>query len=86
MEKKQKPKEESVFRPLQLAFNLGYLIAVPLVFFALIGRYLDKNYQSSPIFLLIGIFIAFGVSCYFIYNKVIKIYAELESFDKNDKK
>ncbi|MFA4930357.1 MAG: AtpZ/AtpI family protein [Patescibacteria group bacterium] len=85
MAEKPNSKSESVFQPLQLALNLGYMIALPLVILALVGRYLDKIYQTSPIFLLIGLFIAFGISCYYVYRKVIKIYSNLEITSSKDK-
>lgn len=61
------------FRVLGLVFDLGYTIAVPLIFFALGGRFLDKKLESSPLFLLIGIFAALAVSGYGIYKKIKQI-------------
>jgi F0F1-type ATP synthase assembly protein I len=63
---------------LSIATQLGFTIAIPLVVLAFIGRYLDRLYDSSPLFLLIGLFIAFGLSSYAIWQKTSSIYADLE--------
>lgn len=52
-----------------LAWELGYLIAVPLVVLALVGRFVDKKYGTSPWFLLAGIVLSILVSSYAVYNK-----------------
>lgn len=58
---------------IQLAWELGYAIAVPLVLLALGGRFLDKKLDSSPWFLIAGILISIAISSYIVYKKVIKI-------------
>lgn len=60
-------------RVLGLVFDLGYTIAVPLILFALGGRFLDNKLESSPLFLLIGIFAALTASGYGIYKKIKNI-------------
>ncbi len=57
-----------------LVFELGYTIAVPLVLFALGGRFLDKHLGTSPLFLLVGIFLSLMGSSYLIY-KIIRKYS-----------
>ncbi len=68
--------EKSPFRPLALAWELGYTIAIPLVALALGGRFLDKNFDTSPIFLLVGIFVSILISSFLIYRKTKKILSE----------
>ncbi len=68
--------EKSFFRPLALAWELGYTIAIPLVALALGGRFLDKSFDTSPIFLLIGIFVSIFISSFLIYRKTKKILSE----------
>ncbi|MBI4034014.1 MAG: AtpZ/AtpI family protein [Candidatus Brennerbacteria bacterium] len=63
----------SDFRPLVLAWELGYTIAIPLVGLALLGRFLDKSFGTSPLFLLIGIFVSILVSSFLVYRKTKKI-------------
>jgi ATP synthase protein I len=70
-EKKQKP--DSSWSSLGLAWELGYTIAVPLVLFALIGRFLDKKLGTSPFLLLAGILISIGVTSWLVYKKTREI-------------
>ncbi|MFA6183556.1 MAG: AtpZ/AtpI family protein [Parcubacteria group bacterium] len=56
-----------------LAFELGYIVAIPIVLLALGGRMLDKKLDSSPWFLLSGIIISIIVSTYWIYKKTSAI-------------
>lgn len=67
-----KDKKNANFWPMaSLAWELGYLIAVPLVVFTLAGRFLDKKLGSSPWLLLGGVFFSLAVSSYMVYKKII---------------
>lgn len=68
----------SAFTALSLAWELGYLIAIPLIIFALLGRWLDKIYNTSPLFLLIGLFFSLIITSVFVYQKTIKMTAEFD--------
>ncbi len=70
-EKNQKP--DSSWSALGLAWELGYMIAIPLVLFALIGRFLDKKLGTSPFLLLAGILISIGVTSWLVYRKTREI-------------
>jgi F0F1-type ATP synthase assembly protein I len=70
-EKNQKP--DSSWSSLGLAWELGYTIAVPLVLFALAGRFLDKKLGTSPFLLLAGILISIGVTSWLVYKKTKEI-------------
>ena len=73
------PSEKSNFyKTISLAWELGYTIAVPLVVFAFLGRFLDKKYESSPIVLLSGIFLAMMISGFLVFKKTKKIMEESE--------
>lgn len=61
------------FTALPLALELGYLIALPLAGFALLGRFADKFFQTSPWFLVSGVIIAAITSSWIVYKKVSKI-------------
>ncbi|MFA5872010.1 MAG: AtpZ/AtpI family protein [Parcubacteria group bacterium] len=69
VEEKKVDKKDESWSAASLAWELGYIIAVPLVILALIGRYLDNKLGTSPWFLLVGILIAVFVSSYGIYKK-----------------
>lgn len=72
-DKDQKTEDVSAYGALSLAFELGYIIAIPIVCFALGGRLLDRKLDSSPAFLLLGILVSILLSSYFIYQKIKKI-------------
>ena len=56
-----------------LGWEMGYTITVPLVIFALAGRFADKYFDTSPILLLSGIIFSIFISIVFLYRKVTKI-------------
>lgn len=60
---------------MSLAWELGYTIAVPLVVFALAGRYADKHFGTTPWLLLAGMLIAIAVSTIGLIWKFNKIIA-----------
>ena len=64
------------------AWGLGYRLALPIVFFALGGRLVDKKLDTAPIFLLIGIFFAMALSFFFIWHLVTAIGHESSSQSK----
>lgn len=72
-EKREDKNKHDDFKPYSFAFELGYIITIPIVVFGLVGRFLDKKFESSPILLLLGIFIAMIISSIGIYKKVITI-------------
>lgn len=47
--------KKSLFFSFSLIGSIGFGVAVPLVIMALIGRYIDKAYDTSPKFLIGGI-------------------------------
>lgn len=61
------------FSMLSLAWELGYLIALPLVALTLGGRFLDKKLGTSPLILLVGVVAAIVISSYMVYKKTIDI-------------
>jgi hypothetical protein len=69
MDKKEKP--ASSWSALGFAWELGYSIAIPLVLFALGGRYLDKKLGTSPWLLLGGLALAIVLTSIIVYYKVI---------------
>lgn len=61
-----------------LALQMGYLIAIPLVAFALGGRFLDSVLLSSPLFFLIGILTAIVCSTVLVYRKTSALLKDTE--------
>lgn len=69
---------------LSVVGNLGLAIAVPLVIFGLIGRFIDKHYHTSPWFLLAGIFLALIMTTITLASKMIKLLKDLEKANKGE--
>ncbi|MBI4599803.1 AtpZ/AtpI family protein [Candidatus Uhrbacteria bacterium] len=72
-------------QPFGLALQMGYLIAIPLVVFALLGRFVDSALGSSPLFFLMGILFAITCSTVLVYKKTMALLkvTEDESRIKN---
>jgi len=69
-------KKTPFLKAISLAWDLGYIIAVPLVVLAISGRLLDKKFDSSPVLLLTGIILAMIVSGILTFRKTKKILDE----------
>lgn len=59
-------KEELV----SFAFEVGSAIALPLVIFALGGRMLDRQFDTSPLYLIIGLLLSLVSTGIIIWKKV----------------
>lgn len=68
---------DSTILGIGFAWELGYTIAIPAVLFGLAGGYADKHLQTSPLFLLLGLALAFVTSFISIAKKVKFILARL---------
>ena len=64
---------QASFSAMSLAWELGYMIAIPLVALALIGRFMDNKLGTTPFLLLIGIIVSVAISSYMVYKKTIDI-------------
>ena len=53
-----------------LAFDMGFMIAIPIVVLTLGGKLVDNYFSTSPLFLLIGVLISTVVSTYLVFKKV----------------
>ncbi len=58
---------------ISLSFELGYIIALPLVIFGLVGKWLDGRMGNEfPVMTLIGIGLAIFATTLWIINKLRK--------------
>lgn len=55
---------------LKLAWELGYLIALPAAGLGFLGAYADKYAGTSPLFIILGFLLAFTVSAIAVTRKV----------------
>jgi len=58
------------WQALELAWTFGYAIALPIVLFAIGGRFADRWLGTSPWFLLAGVLLAIIVSSVWVVQKV----------------
>lgn len=62
--------KNSLWQALNLAWELGYLIALPIAVLGFGGAWLDKKLGTIPLFLLIGIITSVIFSSIAIYRKI----------------
>jgi len=62
--------KNSVWYALSLAWELGYLIAVPIAILGFVGAYLDKKYATGHWLLIGGICLSVVISALAVYRKV----------------
>lgn len=63
------------------------MIALPLVFFALAGRWLDHRWGTSPLMILVGVVLAFIITSVWLATKMKEITKEMSMDQKiEDKK
>lgn len=67
--------KKSLIFSLSFIGSIGFATALPLVISALLGRYLDQIFNSSPYLLLTGIVIA-TVIIFFILRKIVREASE----------
>jgi len=67
------PQRKALWRALNMALELGYTIAIPLVVLALAGRWADKQFDTSPWLFLAGIVLAIVSSSILLIRKFSKI-------------
>lgn len=60
-----------------LAFQLGFIIALPVVIFGWFGKWLDARAGTYPILTLIGIFTAIIFTSIWMYRKFRKYFKNL---------
>ncbi len=65
------PKQFNFFYAAALGLELGFLIAVPLVLFLVLGVWLDKRFNAFPICLVSGIIIGLIITFLDIYYLVL---------------
>lgn len=65
--------QKSLLLTIRLAGHLAYMVVLPLFFFGGAGLLLDRQFDSIPKFLLIGIGIAFILTMYWIKARLHEI-------------
>jgi ATP synthase protein I len=63
---KQKP--PSVWGPLALVGQFGFTIATPIVLLAILGNYLDGQFHTAPLLILLGLLLGLILGIYGAYR------------------
>ena len=68
IEKSQEGRQQ-IFSAIAFAWELGYTIVIPIVFFALLGRLLDTTLGPRPMFLFAVILASFLIPLCLVLRK-----------------
>ena len=69
MSEKSQEDKQQIFSAIGFAWELGYTIAIPIVFFALLGRLLDTTLGTGPMFLFAGILASILITSWLVWRK-----------------
>lgn len=72
-----KPQRTALWQALNIAWELGYTIAVPLVILALAGRWADAQFHTKPWLFLAGIILAIASSSVLLVRKFSKLLRQI---------
>jgi len=70
-----------IFYALSFAWQLGFLIAVPIGGFVVLGIFGDHFFKTQPLFLLLGIIIGCIITSYEVYHLLMPL---IQNNEKND--
>ena len=76
-DKKQEVKENKILTRgdlVSFAMDVGFSISLPLAGFIFIGHLLDKNFDTKPLFLIIGLLLSLATTTVIIGKKIKKFY------------
>jgi F0F1-type ATP synthase assembly protein I len=68
--KEEKKVKSNLGVALELAFNLGYLIIIPMILFGVGGVILDKYLGTTPIFIFVGFLLGMTSAIIVIFKKM----------------
>lgn len=67
------------FYALSLAWQLGFLVAIPIGGFLFLGLLGDRFFKTEPFFLILGLLVGIIITVYEVYHLLIPLIKE-----KND--
>ncbi|MFH1657030.1 MAG: AtpZ/AtpI family protein [bacterium] len=79
----QKSKSKT-FYALSLAWQLGFIIIIPIGGFLFLGVLGDKVLKTKPLFLIIGLLVGIIVTVYEVYHLIVPLIKDKEDKEKND--
>lgn len=66
-----------MWQALQMALEMGWMIVIPLILFALAGRYADRVFGTSPWLFLAGVGIAIMSTTVLLVKKFSRIMRDI---------
>jgi F0F1-type ATP synthase assembly protein I len=89
IKKENKPSEAGQNRrflyAISLGAELGFLIAVPMVLFLLLGLYLDKKFNTLPVFLISMVILCMITTIFEVRNLILPFLEKRSQNKKNNK-
>lgn len=71
-------KNANIWQYLALAGNIGMVIALPLVVLAIVGRFLDRRFETGPWLFITSIVLAFIISTTLLATKTLQAMKTME--------
>lgn len=71
------PQRKALWQALNMAWELGYTITIPLVLFALAGRWADSQFHTKPWLFLGGVIFAIVSTSLLLVRKFSRIVRDL---------
>ena len=72
------PEKSGFWQALGMAWELGYLIAIPIVVLGLGGRLIDRHFHTSPWFFLLGVVLSIVLTSFSLVWKFKKMLRSIE--------
>ena len=72
------PQQQGFWKALGMAWELGYIIAIPIVILGLGGRMLDKRLDTSPWLFLVGVIVSIVLTSFGLVWKFKKLLKGVE--------
>ncbi len=74
----QSSQKKGFWQALGIAWELGYVIAIPIVLFGVGGRFLDKHFNTSPWLFLTGVILSIALTSTGLVWKFKKLIKSIE--------
>jgi F0F1-type ATP synthase assembly protein I len=68
---------------ISLAWQLGFLIAVPIIAFLALGFWADGRLGTEPLLLVFGLFVGMAVTAYEVYHLLAPLMSGEEPHDEH---
>ncbi len=76
--------EKETILALSIFTEVAWTIAIPVVIFTLLGRYIDKTYEHPFVFTLLGGAVGIGIGMWIVYRRAWEIYDKIDKLSKEN--